>query len=111
MYSLSGATYKMNSKISNLLKTEIEFDRYTIISCFLVRILKNVRSLVGSNSRTTLHALSASWLIKPAYWIVVALSKVDLIGMPSMYSNYLGGVNVVYITNIIDFETYYLHYL
>ena len=39
-------------------------------------------SLVGSSSRTTLRALSANWLTSPAYWTVVALSKVDLIGMP-----------------------------
>ena len=57
----------------------------TMISCFLVRIRKKVKSLVGSSSLTTLQALSASWLIRPAYCTVVALSKVDLIGMPRKY--------------------------
>lgn len=54
----------------------------TIISCFLERIRRNVRSLVGSRSRTTLLALSDSWLINPAYWTVVVLSIVVLIGIP-----------------------------
>lgn len=54
----------------------------TIISCFLERMRRNVRSLVGSRSRTTLLALSESWLINPAYWTVVVLSIVVLIGIP-----------------------------
>lgn len=54
----------------------------TIISCFLERTRKNVRSLPGSRSRTTLRALSDNWLIRPAYWTVVELSKVLLTGMP-----------------------------
>lgn len=54
----------------------------TIISCFFDRIRKNVKSFDGSKSRTTLRAFVDSKLIKPAYWIVVALSKVDRIGIP-----------------------------
>lgn len=54
----------------------------TIISCFLDLILRNVRSLEGSRSRTTLLALSANELIRPAYCTVVVLSKVVLIGIP-----------------------------
>lgn len=39
----------------------------TIISCFLVRIRKNIKSFDGSKSRTTLLALSANCCINPAY--------------------------------------------
>ncbi|CAD6236663.1 GSCOCG00008225001-RA-CDS, partial [Cotesia congregata] len=39
----------------------------TMTSCFLLRIRKNVRSFVGSRSRTTERALSDNWLINPAY--------------------------------------------
>lgn len=55
----------------------------TIISCFLERTRRNVMSLDGSRSRTTLRALSASWLIRPAYWTVVVLSSVDFTGIPN----------------------------
>lgn len=54
----------------------------TIISCFLDRIRRNVRSFEGSKSLTTLLALSASELIKPAYCTVVVLSNVVFIGIP-----------------------------
>lgn len=55
----------------------------TIISCFLERTRKKVRSLPGSRSRTTLRALSDNWLIKPAYCTVVELSNVLFTGMPT----------------------------
>lgn len=54
----------------------------TIISCFFDRIRRNVRSLEGSKSRTTLRALSASWLMRPAYCTVVVLSRVLFTGIP-----------------------------
>jgi hypothetical protein len=57
----------------------------TIISCFFDLIRKNVKSLDGSKSLTTLLALSAKELIKPAYCTVVVLSKVVLIGIPEMH--------------------------
>lgn len=55
----------------------------TIISCFFDRIRRNVRSLEGSKSRTTLRALSASWLMRPAYCTVVVLSRVLFTGIPA----------------------------
>lgn len=54
----------------------------TIISCFFDRTLRNVKSLPGSKSRTALLALSANWLIRPAYWTVVVLSNVLFTGIP-----------------------------
>lgn len=54
----------------------------TIISCFFDLILRNVKSFDGSKSLTTLLALSAKELIRPAYCTVVVLSNVVLIGMP-----------------------------
>lgn len=54
----------------------------TIISCFLDRILKKVRSFCGSMSRTVLLAFDVSCVIKPAYCTVVELSNVVLIGIP-----------------------------
>lgn len=54
----------------------------TIISCFFERTRKNVKSLPGSKSRTTLRALSDNWLIKPAYCTVVELSNVLFTGIP-----------------------------
>ena len=53
-----------------------------MISCFFVRILRNVRSFVGSRSRTVLRALCANWVRRPAYCTVVELSNVVLIGIP-----------------------------
>lgn len=53
-----------------------------MISCFLERTRKKVRSLPGSKSRTTLRALSDNWLIRPAYCTVVELSKVLFTGIP-----------------------------
>lgn len=55
----------------------------TMISCFLERTRKKVRSLPGSKSRTTLRALSDNWLIRPAYCTVVELSSVLFTGMPT----------------------------
>lgn len=54
----------------------------TIISCFLDRILRKVRSFCGSMSRTVLLAFDVSCVIKPAYCTVVELSNVVLIGIP-----------------------------
>lgn len=56
-----------------------------MISCFLERILRNVKSFDGSKSRTTLLALSVRELISPAYCTVVELSKVVFIGIPKEY--------------------------
>lgn len=84
----------------------------TMISCFLERTRKKVRSLPGSKSRTTLRALSDNWLINPAYWTVVELSNVLFTGMPEMvnwkfcfYGNYLATIKYfrfqrIYLLNI-----------
>lgn len=55
----------------------------TMISCFFDLIRRNVRSLVGSKSRTTLRALSANCPINPAYCTVEVLSKVLLTATPT----------------------------
>lgn len=60
----------------------------TIISCFFERTRRNVKSFDGSKSRTTLLALSANWLISPAYWTVVVLSRVLLTGIPFFLKKY-----------------------
>lgn len=73
----------------------------TIISCFLDLILRNVRSLDGSKSLTTLLALSANELIRPAYCTVVVLSKVVLIGMPKKQTRV--AISLIY-TSIIPSE-------
>ncbi len=49
----------------------------TRISCFFVRIRKNVRSFCGSKSLTQLLALSESVRIRPVNDIVVELSIVE----------------------------------
>lgn len=53
----------------------------------LPAILKNnekfyISFTCGSMSRTVLRALAVNWWINPAYWTVVELSIVVLIGMP-----------------------------
>lgn len=53
-----------------------------IISCFFERILRNVKSLEGSRSRTTLRALSANCPISPAYCTVDVLSNVLFTATP-----------------------------
>lgn len=55
-----------------------------IISFFLDRIRRNVRSFVGSMSLTVFLALSTSCVMSPAYCVVVVLSKEVLIGTPSL---------------------------
>lgn len=55
-----------------------------MISCFFERTLRNVKSFCGSMSRTVLRALDVSEWINPAYWTVVELSKVVLMGIPSL---------------------------
>ena len=55
-----------------------------MISCFLDLILKKVKSFCGSMSLTTLLAFDVSWCNKPAYCTVVELSRVVLIGIPSL---------------------------
>lgn len=53
-----------------------------MISCFLERTRRKVRSFVGSRSLTTLRALSVRPLMRPVYWMVVGLSSVLLMGIP-----------------------------
>lgn len=54
----------------------------TMISCFSVLIRKNISSLLGSRSLTVVFVLATSKCSRPAYWTVVALSIVVLIGIP-----------------------------
>ena len=53
---------------------------------FLEAIRTKVSSLVGSRSLTRHLALSASWETSAEYWTVEVLSRVDLIGMPSLFT-------------------------
>lgn len=53
-----------------------------MISFFLERTRRNVRSFWGSMSRTVLRAFITSWWISPAYWTVLLLSRVVLMGIP-----------------------------
>lgn len=71
---LSAPTCSQHSKM--LLPGDI------IISCFLVRILRNVKSFPGSRSRRVLRACSHSRVTRVAYCIVVTLSNDVLIGAP-----------------------------
>lgn len=75
----------------------------TMISCFFERTLKNVISLEGSKSLTTLRALSANWLINPAYCTVVVLSRVDLTGIPKE--------NLLKVQTFFFYFSFYLHCL
>uniref|UniRef100_A0A6G5A960 Secreted protein n=1 Tax=Rhipicephalus microplus TaxID=6941 RepID=A0A6G5A960_RHIMP len=54
-----------------------------IISCFLVRIRRNVKSFPGSRSRRVLRACSHSRVTSVAYCIVVTLSNDVLMAAPS----------------------------
>lgn len=54
----------------------------TIISFFLERIRRKVRSFWGSISRTVLRAFKMKLCMRLAYCVVVGLSMVLLIGMP-----------------------------
>lgn len=65
----------------------------TRISCFFDRMRRKVRSLEGSKSRTTLRALSASWLISPAYCTVVVLSRVLFTGIPEKVNKWSSSCN------------------
>lgn len=75
----------------------------TMISCFFDLILRKVRSFWGSMSRTVLLVFIVSWWRRPAYWTVVELSKVVLIGMPvtrfncglKIYSDYKRNMHIV----------------
>ena len=53
-----------------------------ITSCFFVFILRKLRSLLGSKSLTELLALFVRLWITAAYWTVVELSRVVLMGIP-----------------------------
>lgn len=55
----------------------------TMISFFLERIRRNVRSFWGSISRTVLLAFMMKLCMRPAYWMVVELSMVLLMGIPA----------------------------
>lgn len=55
----------------------------TMISFFLERIRRNVRSFWGSMSRTVLLAFMMKLCMRPAYWMVVELSMVLLMGIPA----------------------------
>ena len=54
----------------------------TIISFFLERIRRKVRSFWGSISRTVLRAFKMKLCMRLAYCVVVGLSMVLLMGMP-----------------------------
>lgn len=54
----------------------------TKISCFFVRIRKNVKSFCGSKSLTQLFALSESVRMRPVNDIVVELSIVERTKLP-----------------------------
>lgn len=54
----------------------------TIISFFLERIRRKVRSFWGSISRTVLRAFKMKLCMRLAYCVVVGLSIVLLMGMP-----------------------------
>lgn len=60
-----------------------------MISCFFDLILRKVRSFWGSISLTVLFAFMVSWWRRPAYWTVVELSRVVLIGMPEKWRRFL----------------------
>lgn len=53
-----------------------------MISFFLERILRKVRSFWGSISLTVTRAFITSCWMRPAYWTVLALSRVLLMGIP-----------------------------
>ncbi len=78
----------------------------TIISCFFDRTLKNVKSLPGSKSRTALLALSANWLIRPAYWTVVVLSNVLFTGMPIRKTSTSNVCSINQIDECLVFDQY-----
>lgn len=53
-----------------------------MISFFLERTRRKVRSFWGSMSRTVLRAFITSWWIRPAYCAVLGPSRVVLMGIP-----------------------------
>lgn len=53
-----------------------------MISFFLERTRRKVRSFWGSRSRMVVLAFISSWWISPAYWTVLVLSRVVLMGIP-----------------------------
>lgn len=54
-----------------------------MISLFLDRMRKKLRSLLGSKSRTTERALATRAVSNPAYCTVVELSSVVRMGIPN----------------------------
>merc|ERR1719382_23395 len=60
------------------------FSGATMISCFFVRTRRKVRSFCGSRSRTTDLAFIASCERFAAYCVVMDVSMVERIGMPSL---------------------------
>lgn len=85
--SLKQRFYTLKSKDALNMKWNAKLPGATMISCFLDLILRKVKSFWGSMSRTVLLAFIVSWWRRPAYWTVVELSKVVLIGMPVMRFN------------------------
>lgn len=88
MESLTGTanTYAVRKESQQeALKLEAEglLPGATMISFFLERIRRNVRSFWGSMSRTVLLAFIMKLCIRPAYCTVVELSTVLLIGIPA----------------------------
>ena len=65
----------------------------TIISFFLERIRRKVRSFWGSISRTVLRAFKTKLCMRLAYCVVVGLSMVLLIGMPEGRADRLSRVS------------------
>lgn len=53
-----------------------------MISFFLERTRRKVRSFWGSMSRMVVLAFIRSWWISPAYWTVLVLSRVVFMGIP-----------------------------
>lgn len=64
-------------------KEKLSLPGAIIISFFLERTLRKVRSFCASMSLTVLRAFITSWWRRPAYCTVLELSRVVLIGMPS----------------------------
>lgn len=95
--------YTLKSKDALNMRWNAKLPGATMISCFFDLILRKVKSFWGSISRTVLLAFIVSWWRRPAYWTVVELSKVVLIGMPVMrfhlglifFSDYKSNMHIV----------------
>ena len=70
------------------LQNQIKFvlTSISVIIYTFVLIRRKVRSLVGSSSLNIVLAWSTRLLSRPLYWTVVALSRVDLMGTPSVFT-------------------------